>query len=119
LFFLLLGLFLEGLHGFKIGWYLDVSHATRRHMWTLAHAHGTLLAVLNLMLAATIRLVPGWSHRLRGFASVCLLSSAILLPVGFFLGGCFTYDGDPGIGIVLVPVGAVLLITAVLLAARS
>ncbi|MGD2108427.1 MAG: hypothetical protein PVI86_03450 [Phycisphaerae bacterium] len=116
-FFLLLGLFLESLHGFKVGWYLDASDTTRRHMWTLAHAHGTLLAVLNLVFAGTLRLVPAWPQGRRALASACLLSAAIVLPTGFLLGGWFTYDGDPGIGILLVPIGAVLLLIAVFLAA--
>jgi hypothetical protein len=117
--FVLLGLFLESLHAFKVGWYLEASSTTRRHMWTLAHAHGTLLAVLNLVFAATVRFLPQWSYRYRGFASACLLGAAILLPVGFFLGGWITYEGDPGVGIVLVPIGGVLLVMAVVLAARG
>jgi len=119
LFFVLMGLFLETLHGFKVAWYLEASSTTRRHMWTLAHAHGTLLAVLNLVLASTIRLVPRWSPRPRHLASTCLLSAAVLLPGGFLLGGWFTHEGDPGLGIVLVPVGGILLVIAILLAARA
>ena len=42
-----------------------------------------------------------------------------MLPGGFFLGGLVIYAGDPGIGILLVPVGAVLLLAAVFLIARS
>jgi len=41
--FLSLGIILEALHGFKVGAYLDVGNETRRLMWTLAHAHGTML----------------------------------------------------------------------------
>ena len=48
LFFLSLGAVLETLQGFKIGWYLDVGNETRRLMFTLAHAHGTLLALVNI-----------------------------------------------------------------------
>jgi len=118
LLFLLLGLFLESLHAFKVEWYLEAANATRRHMWTLAHAHGTLLAVLNLVLAGTIRQAPAWSPERRRLASACLLGAAGLMPLGFFLGGLVTHDGDPGIGIALVPVGAILLLTAVFLAAR-
>ena len=35
--FMLLGTALETMHGFKIGWYLDVSNETRRLMWPLTH----------------------------------------------------------------------------------
>ena len=48
----LLGLVLETLHGFKVGAYLDVSNETRRLMWTLAHAHGTLLGLVHLGFAS-------------------------------------------------------------------
>ena len=52
--FLTLGLALEGLHGLKVGWYLDVASSTRRLMFTLGHAHGTLLALVNIAYALTI-----------------------------------------------------------------
>ena len=42
-----------------------------------------------------------------------------LLPLGFLLGGIYTYGGDPGDGILLVPVGAVLLLVAVFVMAWS
>ena len=42
LLFATLGLVLEGLHGLKAGFYLNVGMETRRLMWTLAHTHGTL-----------------------------------------------------------------------------
>src|SRR5712692_3117025 len=44
-----LGLLLELLHGFKVQAYLAVSNETRRLMWTLAHAHGVLIALVNLV----------------------------------------------------------------------
>ena len=117
--FALLGLLLETLHGLKVDWYLELAHTTRRHMWTLAHAHGTLLAVLNLIWALTIRTVPEWLPRHAKLASACLLSATVLLPAGFFLGGFFTHEGDPGIGIALAPVGGILLIIALTIAARE
>lgn len=118
LLFLTLGLVLEGLHGFKVGWYLEISGATRRHMWTLAHAHGTLLAVLNLVFASTLHLMSEGAQRQRNLISAGLLSASVLLPVGFFLGGFFTHEADPGLGIVLVPIGGALLFAVVLLCAR-
>ena len=119
LLFLMLGVFLDALHGFKAGFYLDASSATRRLMWTLAHAHGTLLSLLHLALAAFLSAHFDWPDRLRTIASRALMGGSILLPAGFFLGGLFTYDGDPGLGVYLVPVGAVLLAVAVFLAARA
>jgi predicted GNAT family N-acyltransferase len=41
------------------------------------------------------------------------------LPGGFLLGGLFTHGGDPGLGILLVPFGAVLLFSAIWLMARG
>lgn len=117
LLFLSLGLALEALHGFKVGLYLNVSNETRRMMWTLAHAHGTLLALVNLGFAFTVRLVTEWSARERGIASVCLRGATCLMPAGFFLGGAFIYGGDPGLGILLVPAGALLLAVSVFLTA--
>ncbi len=116
LLFLMLGVFLDALHGFKAGFYLDASSATRR---PLAHAHGTLVSLPHLVLAAFLNAHPTWPDRLRRIASRALMGGSILLPAGFFLGGLFTYDGDPGLGVYLVPVGAVLLAVAVFLAARA
>ncbi|MBI4717616.1 MAG: hypothetical protein HY763_07415 [Planctomycetes bacterium] len=115
--FLAMGLGLEALHGFKVGFYLDLAHETRRLLWTLAHAHGTLLALVHIGFAATLRTTGEAAVSPR--ASGCLLGASILLPGGFFLGGLFPYDGDPGIGVLLVPVGALLLFAGVLLTAMA
>ena len=100
--FLSLGIVLETLHGFKLGYYLDVSNSTRRHMWTLAHAHGTLLALIHLGFAASLRmLLRAESERLLGWASALLSGATLLLPAGFFLGGPFAIPTLPSSG----PVG--------------
>jgi len=117
--FLTLGLVLEILHGFKVGLYLDVPNSTRRLVWTLAHTHGTLLSVLNLVFAMSIRLTPDWKGSSRTLASRCLLGALVLIPLGFFLGGVFIFGGDPGIGVILVPPGSLLLFISVLLTARA
>ncbi len=109
--FLSLGGALETLHGFKIGWYVDVGNETRRLMFTLGHAHGTLLALINIAAGLTARNVDRFE--LRSSASFALIWAAILLPAGFFLGGIVIYDGDPGLGVWLVPVGAILLFYSV------
>ena len=119
LLFLTLGLILESLHGFKVCFYLDVSNSTRRLMWTLAHAHGTLFSILNLVFAMSIRLTPGWNGPSRTLASTCLLGAMVLMPLGFFLGGLFVRGGDTGLGVFLVPPGGLLLFLAVLLIARA
>ena len=117
--FLSFGLILEALHGFKAGVYLNVSNETRRLMWTLAHAHGTLLALISLAFGFMVRLCPDWPGRPRAVASICLRGATLLMPAGFFLGGLFIYSGDPGLGILLVPVGGLMLFAGVLLAARG
>ncbi len=122
--FLTLGIGLESLHGFKVGWYLNVADETRRLMWTLAHAHGTLLSILHLVFSVTAcgdcrRGVPPRPVVWRRWASACLFGATVLLPGGFLLGGIFVYDGDPGLGVLLVPLGALLLWVAVWLTARG
>ena len=115
--FLTLGVVLETLHGFKIGWYLDVNQEMRRLMFTLAHAHGTLLGLVNIAAGLTQRTVPGF--QLKRPASLALMWGSLLLPVGFFLGGLVIHDGDPGFGVLLVPIGALLLLYGVGSAART
>jgi hypothetical protein len=113
-----LGLLLETFHGFKIGAYLDVSNETRRLMWTLAHAHGTLLGLVHVGFAWTVSAAGLEASRIRQ-ASTALVAASFTLPGGFFLGGVQFYAGDPGIGIVLVPVGAALLIFSAVSTARN
>lgn len=108
--FLTLGLVLEALHGFKIGWYLDVGSSTRRLMWTLAHAHGTLLALVNIAYALTLPRLPAAASPT---ASRWLIAASLLLPIGFFVGGTVTYGGDPNPGIALVALGGLMLFVAV------
>jgi hypothetical protein len=117
--FATLGLALESLHGFKVRAYLDVSNETRRLMWTLAHAHGTLLGVVHVIFALTLTAFQDLSARNLRLMSTSLVGASVLLPGGFFLGGVAFYSGDPGLGILLVPVGAVLLLTAVFFMARA
>ena len=45
-------------------------------------------------------------------------AASVLLPGGFFLGGVVFYAGDPGIGVLLVPAGAALLLYAIFSIAR-
>jgi hypothetical protein len=117
LIFLSLGGALETLHGIKIGWYVDVGNEMRRLMFTLAHAHGTALAVVNIAAGLTARHFKDFDFSPK--VSISLIWAGILFPVGFFLGGVVTYGGDPGLGIWLVPVAAILLFYGVLSIAIS
>ena len=114
-----LGLFLDALHGLKIGWYLNVDTETRRLMWTLAHAHGTILSLVHLGFAAAVLRMHDWKPSRRETASACLVGAIILMPIGFFLGGVTIYAGDPGVGSLLVPPGGLLLLFALLLTALA
>lgn len=114
-----LGLLLETFHGFKLAAYLDLSNDTRRLMWTLAHAHGVGLALIHLLFALTVEVVPASGAASRRLVSRSLVAASVLLPGGFFAGGAVYYGGDPGLGVLLVPVGAVLLLIAVFLLARD
>ncbi|MEM9411174.1 MAG: hypothetical protein AAGA30_08680 [Planctomycetota bacterium] len=117
--FVSLGIFLEAMHAFKIFWYLDPGFEIRRLLWRLAHAHGTLLSLVQLGFAFSIRF--GWSGNCHGLAttSILFLLAGLLLPLGFFLGGIKFYGGDPGLGIFLAPVGAACMLVACLLTAWS
>lgn len=117
-FFAAVGFGLETLHGFKIAGYLDAANETRRLMWTLAHAHGTLLSLIHLAFAFSIKL-GGTTDSGLGVPSAALRLASVLLPGGFFLGGVQFYAGDPGVGVTLVPIGAVLTIYAATAMARG
>ncbi len=114
--FIVLGIALEGLHAVKAAYYLDEGNETRRLMWRLAHAHGTLLALVNVVYGLTIRSIPDAATAL---ASRCLVAALVLLPAGFFLGGVGARGGDPGLGAALIPAGALALVIGVVQIARS
>ena len=97
----------------RIDVYLE--SATRREMWNLAHAHGGMLGILCLVFGPVAdRWLPA-----KGLpkTSGLLRWSAILMPLGFFVGGIGNTEGDPSLGIVLVPLGGVLLLVSLLRAA--
>jgi hypothetical protein len=114
--FIALGLALEALHAFKLPLYLDAESETRRLMWRLAHAHGALLSLLQIAAALTLSWLETQKARAAdSLISRCLVLALVLLPSGFFLAGFTSVAGDPGLGIVLVPAGAVFLIAGVAL----
>ena len=63
--------------------------------------------------------MPAFDGAARATASRCLLAALVLIPLGFLLGGAYTHRGDPGLGILLVPPGALCLFVAVFLTARA
>ena len=116
--FVLIGLTLESLHGFKVNWYLDISNETRRLLFTLAHAHGALLAIINIVFALSLQRLPGVERHIK-LVSICLILSSILLPSGFLLGGLAINGSDPGVGIVFAVLGAIILVFTIGLIALS
>jgi hypothetical protein len=117
LLFLSLGIALETMHGLKLGLYLDPPHRIRRLMWTLAHAHGTLLSLTHIAFAAGVTQFGRWGTKPLRLASFLLIDALALLPLGFFLGGVWHTEVDPAPGVLLVPVGAAFLLAAVALIA--
>lgn len=113
--FVLLGGALETLHALKQPEYLDAGHETTRLLLRLAHAHGTLLSLVNIAFGLTVRARPEAASR---GASIALLAAVVLLPLGFLLGGITARGGDPGIAVILVPPGAVALALGIALIAR-
>ena len=100
------GLLIEGLIGFRSPVLLD--DLVRRDMFRLAHAHGTLLNVVLVAAAICARLDL---IRLGRITALGLRTAVVLLPIGFLLAGLWHFKDDPGLAILLVPIGAVLLLT--------
>jgi hypothetical protein len=106
---ILFGILIEGFIGFRSPALLD--DAVRREMFRLAHAHGTLLNLVLIAAAICARLDL---IRLGSIASLGLRSAVVLLPTGYLLAGIWHFKDDPGVGILLVPTGAVLLLAVAL-----
>src|SRR5262245_35977934 len=93
LIFLTLGLGLETLHGFKVLFYLDLTNETRRLLWTLAHAHGTLFGLINLAFAFTLSHARNVALTPARIASRFLIAGSLLMPLGFLSGGAIIEAG--------------------------
>jgi hypothetical protein len=112
-----LGMLLEILHAWKNPGYLGVGNEMRRLMWTLAHAHGIGLSLLQLAFATTLYVMFSELSPRLVRASRLLDLSMLLMPLGFFLGGAITYKSDPGLGVILVPIGALTFLATAFLTA--
>jgi hypothetical protein len=110
-----LGLTLEALHGFKVRAFLQSE--MRHELFRLAHAHGTLLGILCLVFSALAERNVAEASRASIARFIAL--GAVLMPLGFFLGGILNSEGDPSLGILLTPVGALLLIIALVRCAQG
>jgi hypothetical protein len=105
------GAVLDGLHAFRIAAYLD--HPLRRELLTWAHVHGVGLALVLLAYAAV-----GNVER-AGHAGRLLRVASLAMPLGFALSLLGHSEADPGPAILLVPIGALCLLTGLFGIARA
>lgn len=109
------GAALEGVLAMKWGPLLD--DGLRREMLRLSHVHAALLGLVNLVYAGYAdaeRLAAS-----RRLASRALVLGSVLLPAGFLLGGLWHPEGDPGLGVLAVPPGALAIGLATALQLRA
>ncbi len=107
--FVTLGVLLEAFHAFKWMGYLHVDAESRRLLLRLAHAHGTVLSLLQIAVGLAGRAYPAVLGSVR---PVLYLLAQWLVPLGFLLGAVGARSGDPGHMIALLPVGAICLLSA-------
>lgn len=113
-FWMTFGLFLEGLLGYKIPAYLN--NNVRRELFRLAHTHGALFSILLIIVAICLKFEL---IKPNEFSKRALRVGTVLMPLGFLFGGIWHYESDPGIAIFLVPIGAILIIFAIVDAVLS
>jgi uncharacterized membrane protein YgdD (TMEM256/DUF423 family) len=108
------GLLLESVIGYRVPAYLN--DPVRRELFRLAHTHGALLNIVLLLASLCIDrglVSPGtialWSLRI----------GVVLMPLGFLLGGIWHFEGEPGIGVWLAPLGGIMVIFGVISLAFS
>jgi len=88
-------------------------------MWTLAHAHGVLLGLLNIAYGCTLATLRDLQIPRAPAVSLALKSAGVAMPLGFVAAGIVPYAGDPGLPILLVPVATLLLLWAVTALVRA
>ena len=113
-FWMTAGLFLEGLLAFRSPAYLQ--DPMRRELFRLAHAHGTVLNIVTLV--ATLYLTKGLISPPR-LALWSLRLGVIAMPLGFLLGGISHSETDPGLAVLLAPLGGLMIIFGVIAIAIS
>ncbi|WP_224248438.1 hypothetical protein [Hyalangium gracile] len=104
------GSVMEALEGFR--WVSFVADAWKQRLWSLAHFHGAALGLLNLIYVQWAD-TPTLSVGRRTSASRVLMVGSVGMPLGFLLGGIAHPEGDPSLGIILAPVGALLVLYTV------
>jgi peptidoglycan/LPS O-acetylase OafA/YrhL len=108
--FLAMGLWLEAMIGLRAaGW---VDDPLRREFLRLGHAHGGVLALLNVGVAwalGQLQTPTQWAGTIRR----ATLLGALLVGGGFVAGGLTHGPTDPGPPVLVVPAGALMLVGGV------
>ncbi|MBL9102766.1 MAG: hypothetical protein JNL82_17600 [Myxococcales bacterium] len=108
--FLAMGLWLEAMIGLRAaGW---VDDPLRREFLRLGHAHGGILGLVNVGVAWAL----GQLHtpqRWAGTIRRATLLGALLVGGGFVAGGLTHGPTDPGLPVLVVPAGALMLLGGV------
>lgn len=109
--FMASGLWLEAMYGLRARGWLD--DPLRREFLRLGHAHGGLLGLVNVALGWALERLdtpPAWAAKIR----VAALLGALLVGLGFMIGGLTHGPTDPGAAVLAVPAGAMLLLCSLL-----
>ena len=104
------GAALEGMHALKVAAYLD--DEMTRWLCTLGHAHGAGLSIIVLLYVSVGAPLFRDRPTVGARVGLCFALAAGLIPVGFIAGAFGRPEGDPSLGIILVPIGALLLFVA-------
>lgn len=107
--FLAMGLWLEAMLGLRAEGWLD--DPLRREFLRLGHAHGAVLGLLNVAIGWAIERLStpvAWAARIR----IAALCGAMLVGLGFTGGALWHGPTDPGPLVLLVPAGAMLLLSS-------
>jgi len=107
--FLASGLWLEAMFGLRARGWMDDD--LRREFLRLGHAHGGLLGLVNVALSvamARLATPETWARKVR----VAALFGGLLVGLGFFGGGLWHGQTDPGPLVLVVPAGAMMVLAS-------
>lgn len=104
-----MGMWLEALYGLRAEGFHD--DPLRREFLRLGHAHGGLLALVNLAMGSALTRLgtpDAWATRIRLAAWI----GGLAVGVGFVGGGLWHGPTDPGPIVLVVPAGALMLVAS-------
>ena len=107
--FLAMGMWLEAMFGLRVSGVID--DPLRREFLRLGHAHGGLLALVNIGLGWALQRLQTpriWATRIRIAAWV----GALAVGLGFVGGGLWHGPTDPGPLVLMVPAGAMMMVAS-------